>query len=179
MPIYAPLMFRRFATPAMLIALCMAVGSCQIQPLYAKNSGVKERLASVSFSDANSRAGLVVRNRLVFLAGGGAGEPITPAYKVKLSVTTTLVGVIYLPSSSTSAAARQTVTVQYILSNAVDGKILKAGSRVGTALLDQPTQTFAQVRADIDAEQRAATEAADLVAADLSAALSRTSYPIQ
>ena len=65
------------------------------------------------------------------------------------------------------------VAVDYILRRNADGQVLKAGHRQVTALVDFPVQEFAKVRAIRDAENRAATEAAELVRADLAAALGR------
>ncbi len=166
----------KLARTAGVVSMLVAGGllsSCQVRPLYAESAGVTQKLASVSFSDVDSRVGLEVRNRLVFIANHGAGEPKKPEYDVTLTVSSGIAGVIYLPSSSTSAAARTTVTVSYVLKRISDGKVLKAGSRAATALLDQPTQEFGKIRADVDSENRAAAEAAELVAADLAATLSR------
>ena len=65
------------------------------------------------------------------------------------------------------------MTASFVLKNASDGKVLKAGSRSAVALVDFPTQEFAKQRAIRDSEDRAAREAAELVGADISAALSR------
>jgi LPS-assembly lipoprotein len=151
----------------------LAVASCQVRPLYAVNSGVTPKLASVSFSPATTRVGQEVRNQLIFIAGRGAGEPVKPDYNVTLTVTAGTSGVLYLASSDTSQAGRTVVTAAFVLKNASDGKVLKAGSRSATALVDFPTQEFAKQRAIRDSEDRAAREAAELVGADLSAALSR------
>ncbi|MDE1994818.1 MAG: hypothetical protein KGI75_20110, partial [Rhizobiaceae bacterium] len=105
--------------------------------------------------------------------GRGAGEPAKPLYNVDLSVSSGTGGVIYLPSSATSAAGRTTVTVVFTLKNAADGKVLKSGTRSVTSLVDFPTQEFAKQRAIRDSEDRAAREVAELVGADISAALSR------
>jgi LPS-assembly lipoprotein len=163
----------RAAGVVLIVAAGAALSSCQVRPLYAESTGVTQKLASVSFSDVPSRVGLEVRNRLIFIANHGSGEAKNPQYMAKLGVSSGISGVIYLPSSSTSAAARTTVTVSYVLTRISDGKVLKAGSRAATALLDQPTQEFGKIRADIDSENRAAAEAAEMVAADLAATLSR------
>lgn len=163
----------RAAGVASLLVVAGVLSSCQVRPLYAESTGVKAKLASVGFEDVGSRVGLEVRNHLIFIAGRGAGEAVNPKYMVSLSVSSALQGVIYLPSSDTSAAARTTVTVSYVIKQASDGKVLKAGSRAATALVDLPTQQFAQLRAERDAEDRAAREVAQLVGADIAAALSR------
>ena len=163
----------RIAGAASLLSVAVLLSSCQVRPLYAENTGVVQKLSNVSFSDANSRVGQVVRNQLIFIAGRGAGEAAHPQYTVDLTVTSVTAGVLYLPSSDTSAAGRTTVTASFILKNVADGKVVKAGSRAVTSLVDFPTQEFAKVRAIRDSEDRAAHEVAELVGADIAAALSR------
>jgi LPS-assembly lipoprotein len=91
---------------------------------------------------------------------------------VDLSVSSGTAGVLYLASSDTSQAGRTTVTVAYVLKHISDSKVIKAGSRSMVALVDFPTQEFAKQRAIRDSEDRAAREAAQLVGADIAAALS-------
>jgi len=163
----------RVASVVALVAVPLALSSCQVRPLYAEKTGVTPKLASVSFSPATTRVGQQVRNQLIFIAGHGAGEPAKPEYNVTLTVSSGTSGVLYLASSDTSQAGRTTVTAAFVLKNASDGKVLKAGSRSTVALVDFPTQEFAKQRAIRDSEDRAARETAELVGADISAALSR------
>lgn len=76
-------------------------------------------------------------------------------------------------SGDTSRAGRVTVTVTYTLSAIADSRVIKAGSRQATALVDFSEQEFAKQRAIRDAENRAADQAAEFVGADIAAALSR------
>jgi len=156
-----------------MVAVAGLLSACQIKPLYAVNTGVTQKLSQVSFSEAGGRVGQEVRNQLIFIAGRGAGETKTPKYTVDLSVSTGTGGVLYLPSSDTSGAGRTTVTVSFTLKDAITGKVLKSGSRAVTSLVDFPTQEFAKHRAVLNSEDRAAREVAEMVAADIAAALSR------
>ena len=163
----------RVAGIAALVVSPVLLSSCQMRPLYAEGSGVTEKMASLSFSPANSRVGQEVRNSLIFIAGHGAGEPANPQYDVTLTVTSASTGVLYLASSDTSQAGRTTVTASFVIKHISDGKVVKAGSRSMVALVDFPTQEFAKQRALRDSEDRAAREVAQLVGADIAAALSR------
>ena len=165
--------FARVAGVASLMAVAGLLSSCQVKPLYAVSTGVTQKLSEVSFSDATTRVGLQVRNQLIFIAGRGAGETRTPKYTVDLGVSSGTGGVIYLPSSDTSGAGRTTVTVSFTLKDASNGKVVKSGSRSVTSLVDFPSQEFAKQRAIRDSEDRAAREVAEMVAADIAAALSR------
>lgn len=158
---------------AAVLASAAFLASCQVRPLYSENSGVAGKLASVGFSEATSRVEQEVRNRLIFIASRGAGEPANPDYKVELSVRSNVISTLLVARSDESLAGRATVSVDYTVKSAKDGHIIKAGNRYATALIDFPAQEFAKQRAIRDAENRAARQAAEFVGADIAAALGR------
>lgn len=164
---------RRALGMVAIVALGFALSACQVRPLYSETNGVAGKLSSVSFSDPSSRVGQEVRNRLVFFTGRGAGEPAKAEYNVDLRVSSVAAGVLYVQSSDTSLAGRVTVTADYTLKRASDGQVIKAGNRSAISLVDFPVQEFAKLRAIRDGENRAAREVADLVGADIAAALGR------
>jgi len=149
------------------------LASCQVHPLYSESSGVAEKLTSVGFSEPASRIEQEVRNRLIFLASRGAGEPANPEYKVELSARSNVIDTLLVESSDQSRAGRATVSVDYTLKSTKDGHVIKAGNRYATALVDFPGQEFAKQRAIRDAENRAARQVAEFVGADIAAALGR------
>jgi LPS-assembly lipoprotein len=163
----------RNAGIAMILAASALLSACQVRPLYSESSGVTEKLSSVGFSDASGRIEQQVRNRLIFLASRGAGEAANPQYHVELRATSSVADTLLRQSGDTSRAGRVTVTVTYTLSAIADGRVIKAGSRQATALVDFSEQEFAKQRAIRDAENRAADQTAEFVGADLAAALSR------
>ena len=71
------------ATAFGLIALGLAAG-CQVRPLYSTGSATELSTASVSISEAEDRVEQRVRNELIFMFGGGRGEPVTAAYNMEL-----------------------------------------------------------------------------------------------
>ncbi|MDG3577623.1 LPS assembly lipoprotein LptE [Rhizobium sp. YJ-22] len=156
-----------------LIALSALATGCQVRPLYSEAGGVAQKLGSIAYSEAGSRIGQVVRNKLIFLTAGGNGEPANPEYKVDLTVTSSVAQVLLVETSDRARAGQVAVAVDYILRRNADGQVLKAGHRQAISLVDFPVQEFAKVRAIRDAENRAANEAAELVRADLAAALGR------
>ncbi|KQV72974.1 LPS assembly lipoprotein LptE [Rhizobium sp. Root1220] len=158
---------------AAILASTILLTSCQVRPLYSEGSGAAGKLASVTFSEPASRVEQEVRNRLIFLASGGGGEPENPDYKVELSARSSVISTLLVESSDTSLAGRATVSVDYTLKATKDGHVIKAGNRYATALVDFPFQEFAKQRAIRDAENRAARQAAEFVGADIAAALGR------
>ncbi|MDP2731994.1 MAG: hypothetical protein Q8O63_02615, partial [Hoeflea sp.] len=149
-----------------VLALVLLAG-CQARPLYGTISGEKQ---SVSVSVADSRVEQTVRNELVL---GFGGEQQDSAYRLELSVSSRIAGILPGGVDNEFSAARATVTANYKLRMAATGEIIKSGSRFADAQLDLPSQQFAQVRAKLEAEDRAARAVAALVRADIAAALGR------
>ena len=84
----------RLAGLAAGLCALFALSGCQVKPLYATDTGTAQAMASIDFSEADDRVELEVRNNLVFLAGGGASEPVNPEYDVDFNVTTRYIGVL-------------------------------------------------------------------------------------
>lgn len=156
-----------------LVGVALLTTACQVRPLYDADGVTAGHLASIEFSDATSRVGQVVRNRLIFLTSGGAGEAEKADYSVAMNVVSSESKVLLIHSSDTARAAQVTVSATYRLVRNSDQQVLKSGSRSATSLVDLSIQEFANVRAVRNAEDRAARELAELVRADLATALSR------
>ncbi|MCC0037198.1 MAG: hypothetical protein H6887_18285 [Hoeflea sp.] len=151
---------------AVLLGLGLLAG-CQAQPLYGSMGGNTQ---SISVSEADSRVEQVVRNELVL---GFGGEQQNGAYQLNLNVSSSLSGLLPGGLDNEFSAARTTVTATYVLKSASTGETIKSGSRFVDAQLDLPSQNFAQERAKLEAENRAARQVAALVRADVAAALAR------
>jgi LPS-assembly lipoprotein len=166
----------RIAAGLALSSLLAAAG-CQVRPLYAtgpSGAGVSVLSQSISFNEVTSRHAQEVRNHLIFLLNGGAGEPAGAAYKVELGVTKRLTTVaVITPRTGESRPTAGAVVLgsNYVISDAVTGSQIATGAREVTASYDSPRQQFAQLRAQRDAEDRAARELAEAlklaIAADL------------
>lgn len=153
-----------------LLAAGLGLGllaGCQARPLYGSEAG---KNLSVTVSPAGSRVEQVVRNELVLQLGGENPEP---AYRLELTATAGTGGLLPGGVDNEFSAARTTVSANYVLKSVATGEILKSGSRFADAQLDLPSQQFAQERAKIEAENRAARSVAALVQADIVAALPR------
>ncbi|MCV9967370.1 LPS assembly lipoprotein LptE [Pararhizobium sp. BT-229] len=165
---------QRYAQLMALGALAV-LAACQVKPLYSDGPQGKpaKALASIEISEADNRVEQEVRNALIFLTSGGAGEPANPEYKMALNVTSDVMGVLYDQESDTAGAGRVVVKADYNLTRADTGETVRSGNRSAVALVDFPEQEFAKVRAKIDAEKRASKELAEIIRADIAAALGR------
>jgi LPS-assembly lipoprotein len=156
------------------------LAGCQVKPLYSEGPQGKpaKALASIGISEADDRVEQEVRNALIFLTSGGAGEPANPEYKLALNVTSDVQGVLFDQNttdenSDTAGAGRIVVMADYNLTRVDTGETVRSGNRTAVALVDFPEQEFAKVRATRDAEKRASKELAEIIRADIAAALGR------
>jgi len=156
-----------------VLPLLMVVGGCQVRPLYATDAGTEAALKSIIFSEADDRVELEVRNQLIFMTSGGAGEPANPEYDVQLTVVERNVGVLLDLSTDLPRAGRIVLKADFTLKRTATGEVLKTGHRSVVALVDFPGQEYAKIRATRDAENRAARELAELIRADLASWLGR------
>ncbi|SIQ78955.1 LPS-assembly lipoprotein [Rhizobium sp. RU33A] len=158
---------------SVLIGAALLMAGCQARPLYQDTNGeTRGALAAIAYSEATSRIGLETRNRLIFLTSGG-DETKTPEYRVELTVSGGVEGILLDETSDTANSGRAVVTGNYTLTRISDDTVLKTGRRSGIALFDYPRQEFAKLRAVRDAETRASRELAEVIYADLAMALGR------
>ncbi|MDE3826931.1 hypothetical protein I7F13_32845 [Sinorhizobium meliloti] len=157
-----------------------ALGGCQVGPLYSDGptGSTSIALAAIEISEADDRVEQEVRNALVFLTSRGQGEPVNPQYHLALSVSHRTMGVLYESTDNDhddddAGAGRIVVKADYNLTKTATGETVKAGNRTAVALVDFPQQEFAKIRAVRDGENRAAKELAEIIGADLAAALGR------
>ncbi|SOC84101.1 LPS-assembly lipoprotein [Ensifer adhaerens] len=169
MSLFEKPLFRRAFVGAVLVS-ALGLGGCQVQPLYGKSS-LTGSLASVGISEPTNRVEQSVRNQMIFLLSGGAGEPANPVYQLNLRVSSSNVNYLSQISSNLPQPGRVTLTATYTLTR--DGKLIKQGTQRMDAQLDYTSQQFAQIRAIRDAEDRAARELAEVLKLDIAGALSK------
>src|SRR4051794_17629166 len=85
---------RASAAFAIVAAGLMAVAGCTVEPLYsaapAPTSGtltgsIGGDLSTIAIKPVGDRVGQQVRNHLIFLFGGGKGQPANPRYSLTLT----------------------------------------------------------------------------------------------
>ncbi|MHC5655442.1 LPS assembly lipoprotein LptE [Stappia sp.] len=165
---------RHVALSALVVA-ALALGGCQVRPLYgtlsmpAGSPALVQELAAIDIDPVETasdedldRVGQVLRNELIF--GFTRGREAAPTrYRLKILIDRPLneIGVERL--ADVPSAYTVTVNASYVLSDAATGKTLKTGKAFGSASFDFSSQRFANLRAQRDAENRAAK----MVAGDL------------
>lgn len=143
--------------------LLILASGCTVRPLHSSaglNTGLTK---SVSIQSVDTRVEQQVRNRLLFLLNGGERQPAAPDYIVRLDISSSTAGILTTQNTrddSDNSAARVTLSGYMELLDS-DGKTIDAYQRTAIALFDFSTQQFANSRAKIDAQNRAADELAE------------------
>lgn len=167
---------------AAVLGFLMAVSGCQVRPLYSAGAGAGSAAAqaanlSVSVGQVNTRYAQEVRNHLIFLLNGGAAEPAGPAYKLDIGVTKRTIQSVEVQTNASGenqpTAGGVVLESSFSLQDAASGETVSTGSRSVTSSFDRPRQQFAQLRAERDAEDRAARELAELLRLAVAAELAK------
>lgn len=162
-------------------ASAVAIGGCTIRPLYSEGAasaarpGAPALLSSIAIKPVTTRPAQQVRNHLIFLFNGGAGQPEAAQYDLTLVVTqiTEAAARIQRANRREPTASTLVMTATYALTEAKTGVQVASGTRMMSAAFDQPRQEFAVLRAARDAEDRAARELAELLRLAIAQDLSR------
>ena len=159
-----------FATAA--LAGC---GGDGFRPMYgttAFGTGLKQRMSSIAYAPIPGRVGQRVRNELIFLSGGGAGEAVQPEFKVEIvlkeSLSTTLVSI-----SGDSAGQVVNLDAAFRIIRLKDRKVIFQSRAHARASFERFKPIFANIRALEDAQNRAAQGLATEINGRLAAFLSR------
>ncbi|KAA6406068.1 LPS assembly lipoprotein LptE [Candidatus Tokpelaia sp.] len=166
------------------LGLTLAAG-CTVKPLYGdnamsssnfagaeNNAGLRAQLASIAIDEPRDRFSQIVRNRLIYLLAGGAGEPASPRYKLSLNAGYIVQQAVRVNIGDNTEregrASSGTViaSADYVLREPGDkGKevIVQRRKRSVTSSFDRPRQEYANLQAEEDAKKRAAQELAESI----------------
>ncbi len=161
----------RSTLQAAFAAVGIAVlAGCSVQPLYGNGPAgvaVKTALSGINVAPVDSRLGQDLRNRLLFDLTGA--PPAPTRYQLELDVSSSELALGVTPVQ-TSPAYSVTVTATYQVRAVTTGQIVYRATARQSASYDRGNQAFANERAKLDAETRAAVLAADDIHLSLSAA---------
>ena len=160
-------MGRRFALRALALAGIAFLSACTVQPLAGGGSSAYRGEALYYVEPVDTRVAQQVRNALIFGLNGGR-NPAEAPYRVKLLVTATNRDVAVETSRQAPTSARVQVDTAWTVtrqrqSGAALPEIVASGERTAIAAYDRTVQRFANKRALLDAENRAAAESAERV----------------
>lgn len=148
--------------PALAIIL-LAISGCTVQPLNAVKPNAAlapDSLSNVEILNVTNRVGQQVRNKLIFALNGGK-QSIGSIYSLKIVAIARKAAISVVSSTKAPTAAQITVSVNYTLKRKTNSEIIATGTRQAIATYDRTNQSFANQRAERDAEDRAANEVAE------------------
>jgi LPS-assembly lipoprotein len=155
---------------AVLAWAAVLLSACSVQPLYGPGPAgvaVNTALSGVVVGPVQTRLAQDLRNRLLFdLSSAPAGAP---RYQLDMTVSSSELALGVTPVQ-TSPAYSVTVTATYQVTSLTTGQILYRATGRQSASYDRGNQAFANERAKLDAETRAAVLLADDIHLSLSAA---------
>lgn len=165
---------RRFGAVGVLVAAALALGACSVQPLYGPSnftdgSSVQANLTRISVGEVTDRVGQQVRNRVIFQMAGG--KVISdPLYHMTLNVTSREVGLGITAIEASPVYSVQVQATFKVTRNGTD-EVLVSGTSRASASYNRVNQIYANTRAKIDAENRAAEQVGNEIAIRVAAAI--------
>jgi LPS-assembly lipoprotein len=154
--------------------LVSACGDAGFRPLYGSSAlggaNVSEKMAQVETGTIPGRVGQRIRNELIFQSTGG-GTPPPSAYRLEIAIS----------ESTTSTLIRQdgdaqsrvySIDAKFQLIRKADRAVVLTGASHSQASYERFTSIYANVRAQKDAEDRAAKVVAEELKSRLAAFLS-------
>ncbi len=155
--------------------LGLSVAGCGFQPLYgptASGAQMSDAMKSVDIALIPGRVGQRIRNELIFYTqNGGASGPVKPRYRLEIVVREELRNILVAQTGDPQGRIVE-VNTDFKLINIADNKPVFTGKATGRAAVDRVESTFANVRAELDAENRAAQTVADTIRLRIAAFLS-------
>ncbi len=152
-----------------------ALSACTVQPLYAPTaagSSVTASLGDIYIEPVSDRIGQDVRNELIFQLNGGKGQPANANYRMTLSVGASESALGVTPIA-TAPAYSVTVAATYEVRSTADDKIVLRSTSRQSASYDRVNQFYANERAQLDAQNRAAALVAQDIRTRLATAAAR------
>ncbi len=156
----------------------LVLGGCGFQPLYGVSSNgfdssVQEGLKRIDIAKIPGRVGQKVRNELIYQTTNG-GYPLPPEYKLVIAVRERVNDVLVRKDGDSQARIYR-LSAQFKLFDQSGKVILMKGQSTTQALYDtrgnRSASIFANERARLDAENRAARTMADEIKTRIAAYL--------
>lgn len=147
-----------------MVACCLAAavlagcGDGGFRPLYGSSAiggaDVASKLSGVDVAPIPGRLGQRLRNELIFNATGG-GEAATPVYRLEIAVKENVISTL-VKTDGDALSQIYTADATFNLIRLSDKKVVLKGTSFGRAGFERNPSIFSNVRAQDDAQNRAA-----------------------
>lgn len=168
-----PVSSRWIGAAAVAAGLLLTAG-CTVRPVYMSTKTQEAGnvdLSAITVSEVSGRVAQEVRNNLNFAFTGGKIAP-PPRYILTLAVTSSEQRLGFV-RDETAPSYQVSVQVSFELKAIADNHTLLRSISLGTASYDRSNQNFANERARVDAENRAAEAVADEIRLRLALAIAK------
>lgn len=154
--------------PVLAVVTLVLLAACNVRPLYLSDpaSGIASpvpELRAIVIEQPSDRVEQVLRNELQFLFRGDGGGPDASTYNLRLLTRTARNTLAVELEEDLPSAIFLNVTATFILSETGTERTLLTGTARAGASYDFSSQRFANVRAERDAETRAAKTVAEQI----------------
>ena len=164
---------RRIRTALAGVALATGLAGC-FQPLHGPQFGaIQPMLGSVDVVQMEGHFGHQLKSELDFLFNNGE-PPAAPKYRLSIAPAGTSGSVIVNVDSGRPQMMNYATVANYSLVSIADSKVVSFGTARSNASYDRDSQRFATIRAQRDAEIRAAKALAEEIKIRVIADLSKT-----
>ena len=158
---------------ALAVTAALGLAGCGFQPLYGTTAGGSRLgavMAGVDVTPIPGRVGQRLRNELIFEnTGGGAAAPAT--YKLDIVIRESLINELVQISGDAKGEVYQLDATFRLISR--DGRVVLEGKATSRASFERFQTIFSNVRAQVDAENRAARTVADTIRTRIAAYISQ------
>lgn len=156
------------AAGGLLAAVTLLSTGCGWQPLYgptASGAQLSDVMRTVDITTVPGRVGQRVRNELIFKTTGGSGQGQSK-YRLDIAIRETLQHSMATTTGATEGQVLQVYT-EFRLIRLSDNQVVLEGHTNARAAYDKNQSVFADQRAKIDAENRAANTISEAIATRL------------
>jgi|EndMetStandDraft_9_1072997.scaffolds.fasta_scaffold01318_5 LPS-assembly lipoprotein len=154
-------------------ASAVSLSGCGFQPLYgptASGAQLSDVMKTVDITTVPGRVGQRIRNELIFRTTGG-GYAEAPKYRLDIALRESLQKTLVNQQGDAQGEIYQLYT-EYKLVRVADRKVVLEGHSNARAAFDKPESVFASIRAQRDAEDRAARTISEAIRTRVAAFLS-------
>ncbi|MFN7400273.1 MAG: LPS assembly lipoprotein LptE [Sandaracinobacter sp.] len=154
----------RRAPKALAALLLLALGGCNLQPVYSNGSvgAAQTLLANVEVAPIPDQAGFLVRNRLVDRMQPSGN----PTMKLEVALNDDIIG-FGIRGDNSIIRERRTLRARYRLIDLSTGKVLLDTSATADAGIDVVSSEYAVVAAEATTLERLSRDIADQIVARL------------
>jgi len=159
---------------ALAVLAALGLSGCGFQPLYGTSAGGSRLgavMAGVDITPIPGRVGQRVRNELIFENTGGGGRPDKSSYKLDIVIKESVINELVKISGDAKGQVYELDATFKLIGH--DGTVLLEGKATSRAAYERFETIFSNVRARVDAEDRAARTVAESIKIRIAAYLSQ------